>query len=160
MKSLLVKYILREDKHVDPNFTYLTYGDSGQKGTQIVNNIEAGSYVFFHTSYNGKAYITAYFYIEKVLTKENNPAEINSLHTDSKVDEVVILGNRDRSKILTYPLPFDKDLATKLKTLNIEEDRFNSEQTELKVISDATRTHRVLFEEEVEYLLGECLDRG
>lgn len=35
MNNLLVKYILREDNHVDPNFTYLTYGDSGNKAIQI-----------------------------------------------------------------------------------------------------------------------------
>ena len=39
MKSLLIKYIFREDNHVDPNFTHLTYGDSGQRGEQILGNI-------------------------------------------------------------------------------------------------------------------------
>lgn len=29
MSNLIIKYIFREDKHVDPNFTYLTYGKSG-----------------------------------------------------------------------------------------------------------------------------------
>jgi hypothetical protein len=160
MKNLLVKYILREDNHVDPNFTYLTYGDSGNRGIQIIKNVEPDSYVFFHTSYNGKGYITAYFYVERVLTKNDNPAEIATLSTDSKVDEVIILGSRERSKILTYPLPFDQALAEELFSLKIAEDRFGRNQTEIQTISNATRSHRVLSKGDVELLLKKCLNRG
>lgn len=160
MRNLLVKYILREDGHIDPNFTYLTYGDSGNKGKQILNNVEPGSYVFFHTSYNGKGYITAYFYVEHVLTQDKNNSQISALITDSKIDDVVIIGSRDRSKILTYPLPFDQNLVEQLPSLDIKVERFKSEQTELKIISDATRTHRVLSGKDLEVLLSKCLNRG
>lgn len=160
MKNLLVKYILREDNHVDPNFTYLTYGDSGNKAIQIQKTIKPGSYVFFHTSYNGKAYITAYFYVERVLNKDDNPAEIAALITDSKVDEVIILGSRERSKILTYPLPFDQSLAEELTSLKIGEDKFTGNLSELQTISNSTRTHRRLSNPDVELLLEKCINRG
>lgn len=123
MKNLLVKYIFREDNHVDPNFTYLTYGDSGNKAIQISKTVVPGSYVFFHTSYNGKAYITAYFFVERILNKDDSQAEIAALKTDSKVDEIIILGSREKSKILTYPLPFDRNLAKKITSLKIGEDK-------------------------------------
>lgn len=160
MKNLLVKYILREDNHVDPNFTYLTYGDSGKKATQILKIVEPGSYVFFHTSYNGKAYITAYFYVERVLNKNDNPAEIAMLITDSREDEVIILGSRERSKILTYPLPFNQTLAEKLTSLKIGEEKFIGNLSELQAISNSTRSHRKLSRTDVELLLEKCLNRG
>jgi hypothetical protein len=160
MSHLFIKYIFREDKHVDPNFTYLTYGDSGNKGIQIQKTLIPGSYVFFHTSFDGKAYITGYFYVEKILSKDEQPAEIATLSTNSKYDDVIILGNRDRSKILSYPLRFDKVLALELKSLNIEEDRFNDQTSELATISSATRTHRKLSNQDVELLLAKCMYRG
>jgi hypothetical protein len=160
MKHLLIKYIFREDNHVDPNFTYLTYGDSGNKGIQIQNTITPGSYVFFHTSLDGKAYITGYFYVEKILTKEEHPAEIATLTTHSKYDDVIILGSRERSKILSYPLRFNKPLALQLKSLKINDDRFNDNTSELATISSATRSHRWLSDQDVELLLSKCLYRG
>ncbi|MBW7453309.1 hypothetical protein ACFOLF_06200 [Paenibacillus sepulcri] len=163
MKHLLIKYVQPEDinNHVDPNFTYLTYGDSGSRGAILRNKIEIGSYIFFHTSYNQKEYLTAYFYVEKLLTKEKNQAEIANLIADSKNDDVVIIGNREHSKILSYPLPFDKRIVIKLKSLNIDFGKVErGEQSELKTISDSTRTHRELSEEEVDWLISECSNRG
>jgi hypothetical protein len=160
MNHLLIKYIFREDNHVDPNFTYLTYGDSGNKGIQIQNTLVPGSFVFFHTSFDGKAYITGYFYVEKILSKYEHPAEIATLSTHSKYDDVIILGNRERSKILSYPLRFDKALALQLKSLKMDEDRFNDNTSELATISSATRSHRGLSDQDVERLLAKCLYRG
>ncbi|MEZ2661481.1 hypothetical protein [Aneurinibacillus aneurinilyticus] len=162
MDHLLIKYILREDNHVDPNFTYLTYGDSNtRKVTQIKNTLQCGSYVFFHTSYNQQEYITAYFYVEKILTKDEHSSEINSLNTDSKVDDIVIIGSRERSKILTYPLPFDKNVIENLKSLDIDWGKVKrGEQSELKTISDSTRSHRKLTEAEKEWLINKCHNRG
>lgn len=162
MGNLLIKYIYREDNHVDPNFTYLTYGDSDKTKVGLIQNcVEPGSYVFFHTSYNNKAYITAYFYVERVLTKERHQPEIHCLRTDSSVDEVVILGSRERSKILTYPLPFDKNAVDNLESLNIDWSKVeNGEQTELQTISNSTRMHRQLRDQEVQWLLNVCRNRG
>lgn len=160
MGNLLVKYIFREDNHVDPNFTYLTYGDSGNRGVQIMNTISSGDYMFFHTSFNGKAYITAYYYVEKVLNRDENEAEITCLKTDSRVDDVVILGSRERSKILTYPLPFERQLAEELISLGIDSSRFNTGQSELQTISNSTRTHRDLSNTDVELLLRKCSRLG
>ncbi|MEH7226661.1 hypothetical protein V7112_22925 [Bacillus sp. JJ1566] len=160
MKNLLIKYIFRGDNHVDPNFTFLTYGDSGSRASQISNTVESGSYVFFHTSFDRKAYITAYFYVERILNKNDNPAEIATLNTDSKADDVIILGSRERSKILTFPLPFDRTLAEQLTSLKIGEDRFKGNLTELQVISNSTRSHRRLSNTDTDFLLKQCLNRG
>jgi hypothetical protein len=160
MNHLLIKYIFREDNHVDPNFTYLTYGDSGNKGTQIQKTLIPGSYVIFHTSFDGKAYITGYFYVEKILSKDEHLSEIAKLSTHSKYDDVIILGNRERSKILTYPLRFDKALVVKLKSLNIDKYRFNDHTSELATISSATRSHRKLSNQDVELLIEKCMYRG
>ncbi|ETT44732.1 hypothetical protein [Paenibacillus sp. FSL H7-689] len=122
MASLMIKYI-QPDKindHIDPNFTFLTYGDSDPKKIQAIErHISQGSYVFFHTSYKDQAFITAYFYVEKVLTRNENANEIDCLRTDSSNDQIVILGNREHSKILTFPLPFDKRVVDNLPSLNI-----------------------------------------
>ncbi|MFS0556886.1 hypothetical protein [Brevibacillus sp. 179-C9.3 HS] len=163
MKHLLIKYVQPQEinNHVDPNFTYLTYGDSGARGSLISKKTTQGSYVFFHTSYNNKEYITAYFYIEKVLEIGVNQAEIANLKSDAKNDEVVIIGNRDFSKILSYPLPFDKRVVERLQSLNIDLSKVDrGEQSELKTISDSTRTHRELTDEEVDWLISECSNRG
>ncbi|MFG1735352.1 hypothetical protein [Paenibacillus sp. 843] len=161
MRHLLIKYISREDNHVDPNFTWLTYGDSGNKGVQIKNTLTPGSYVFFHTSYANSAYITAYFYVEKILTKGDNRQEIECLKADSRFDEVVIIGSRTHSKILTFPISFDKKVVDKLRSLNINWNWVESnQQTELKTISDSTRSHREISDEEVEWLLSQCKCRG
>lgn len=163
MSNMLIKYIQPKEinDHVDPNFTYLTYGDSDRRGSMIRNKLVPGSYVFFHTSYNQQEYITAYFYIEKILTREKNKAQIDSLNTASIKDDTVVLGSRDRSKVLTYPLPFDKRVVDNLKSLNIDWGKVESgKQSELKTVSDSTRTHRELTIEEVDWLINECALRG
>lgn len=163
MKHLLIRYIqpVEIDNHVDPNFTSLTYGDSSQqKVTIIKNNVKTGSYIFFHTFYGEKAYISAYFYVEKVLDLEKNQAEITNLRTDSRKDKIVILGNRNRSKILTFPLPFNKFLVDNLSSLKIDWGKIERGQSELKTISDSTRTHRILSSDEVDWLIGICSHRG
>lgn len=98
--------------------------------------------------------------MERVLNKNDNPAEIATLITDSKVDEVIILGSRERSKILTYPLPFDQSLAEELTSLKIGEDKFTGNLSELQTISNSTRSHRRLSNPDVELLLEKCINRG
>lgn len=75
MKHLLIKYISRKNKQVAPNFTYLTYGD-GSRGGEIRNTLQP-VHLFSFILLTNKKNITAYFYVEKILTKENNGAEIN-----------------------------------------------------------------------------------
>ncbi|WP_258297706.1 hypothetical protein [Paenibacillus peoriae] len=164
MGSLLIKYKQPKEikNHVDPNFTFLTYGDSDSTKIQTIKrSISAGSHVFFHTSYKDQAFITAYYYVERVLTKVENANELDCLRTDSRHDEIVILGSRERSKILTFPLPFDKRVVDNLPSLNIDWSHVTSgRQSELKTISDPTRAHRELSAAEVDWLLGECKYRG
>lgn len=90
-----------------------------------------------------------------------NAEEIRSLITDSSNDEIVILGSRERSKIFTHPLPFDKKVVENLQSLSIDWGIVErGEQSELKTISNSTRTHRELLSSEVKWLLGQCSNRG
>lgn len=159
MNHLLVKYIYREGKLADPSFTHLTYGDT-DKANQLIK-AQPGSYVFFHTSYDGKPYITAYFYVERVLTKEKNQTEISLLPTGACEDSVVIFGSRMKSKILTIPLLFDEKVLKHLPSLDIDtSDYSQGSRSWLATLSSPTRQHRPLRDGEVEWLLEKCRFRG
>jgi hypothetical protein len=150
--------------HVDPNFTQLVYGNSGRNGDFIKKHIQPGSYIFFNARIGDKRYITAYFYVEKILIKGVNDCEINALNCDAKDDEVIIIGSRAFSKILTIPLVLDKALIMKLKHCNADEEFFRRKEacgfSELKAISDATLNPRLITEEEKEMLIDLCKDKG
>lgn len=164
MNHLIVTYSSEkaESGHVDPNFTMLVYGDSGHKGNVIKTNLDKGSYIFFNTRIGTQRYITAYYYIEKILSKAHGQAsEILSLKCDAKDDEVVVIGNREKSKILTSPLLLDKNLMMKLKSFGADGTFFsNKSRTELQLISDKTLNHHILPEWEKEELIYLCLNRG
>ncbi len=164
MKHLIVTYSSEkaETGHVDPNFNMLIYGDSGNKGNIMKNNLDKGSYIFFNSRIGKQRYITSYYYIEKILSKYGGQAsEISSLNCDAKDDEVVVIGNREKSKVLTCPLLLDKNLMIKLKSFGADEKFFgNPSRTELQLISDKTLNHHILPEDEKELLINLCLKRG
>lgn len=163
MNHLIVTYSVEcaEKGHIDPNFTKLTYGDSNAKGKIIQDNLQVGSYIFFNTRIGDSRYITAYYYVEKILSKLNGQEnEINNLNCSAKEDEVVVIGNRDKSKILTCPLLLDKNLMMKLKSFKVDESYFASKKSELEAIKDKTLNHKRLLEEEKEFLLKLCEKRG
>ena len=70
-EHLLITYSIEcaEGGHVDPNFTQLVYGNSVKNGNIIKKHITPGSYIFFNARIGGNRYITAYFYVEKVLIR-------------------------------------------------------------------------------------------
>lgn len=165
-KHLLITYIdpSEHDNHVDPDFNKLLYGDSGDRGYIIMNNLEKGSYVFFNTNINGEKYLTAFYYVEKILLKGRDSVEISKLESDAKEDEVIILGNKEKSSILTRPVLFDKYLVMKLPSLKADTKYFiekeNEGVSELSAINYKTRTHRKLKDIDRDILLEVCKNKG
>ncbi|MBC2398734.1 hypothetical protein [Clostridium tetanomorphum] len=162
MEHMLVTYSAEcaKDGHVDPNFTQLVYGNSGKNGESLKKHLKEGSYLFFNARIGSKRYITAYFYIEKVLVKNENDAEISALNCDAKDDNIVFIGSRQFSKVLTIPLELDKDLLLKLKSYEATEEYFETKNSELVAIKDKTLNPTVITEEEKELLISLCKDRG
>lgn len=163
MNHLIVTYSLEcaEKGHIDPNFTMLTYGDSDIKGKKIQDNLEVGSYIFFNTRIGDSRYITGYYYVEKILSKyKGQENEINNLNCHAKYDDVVVIGSRDKSKILTCPLLLDKSLVKRLESFDADENYFASKKSDLEAIKDKTLNHRILSEEDKEVLMNLCKNRG
>lgn len=165
MSHMLITYSkdCADTGHVDPNFTHLVYGDSNNRGTILLNNLQRSSYVFFNTTIDCKRYITAYFYVEKILVKGIDDVEINNLNElgcAAASDEVIIVGNRNKSKVLTLPLLLDKDLLLKLNSFNVNENYFSSKKSELQAISYKTYNPTKLTEEEKDKLESLCKNRG
>lgn len=150
--------------HVDPNFTQLVYGDSNQHGNILKNHLKPGSYLFFNTRIGNNRYITAYFYVEKLLEKAKDFDEIQGLHCSAESDEVIVIGSRTFSKILTAPLIFDRTLLQKITSYGADEDYFAAKSasgdSELKAIKDKTLTPKVITDEEMKMLLHLCENRG
>ena len=72
-------------------------------------------------------------------------------------DDWLFIGNKDKSRRLRKPLPFNKKLATKL-SLGINFEAFDKgERTELQVIGSSTRSHRQLTDNDVSILLDKTL---
>ncbi|ACV62302.1 hypothetical protein Dtox_1429 [Desulfofarcimen acetoxidans DSM 771] len=153
-----------EAGHVDPSFTQLVYGNSGKNGTILKNHIKPGSYVFFNARIGDKRYITAYFYVEKVLFQGINDNEIAALNCNAKDDEVVIIGSRNFSKILTIPVILDKILIGKIKSYEADDAYFSrklaSGCSELESIKDKTLNPKLITEGEKEMLIEICRNRG
>jgi hypothetical protein len=150
--------------HVDPNFTQLVYGNSGRNGKIIEKNSNVGSYIFFNARIGNKRYITAYFYIEKILLKGKHDQEIASLNCSAKDDEVIVIGSRLFSKVLTIPLDFDRELIEKIKSYNANHDYFENKKLdkigELEAIKDKTLNPKIITEEEKELLIELCKYKG
>lgn len=169
--NLLITY--RElYNHPDPILEEFSYGDSGQKAKRIMNNVKKGDYVFFHTNMDGNKYITSYYVVDRVVyakdaikdenivSKYKNPHILEHISGErtEKDNDVVVLGDPNKSRILTNPILFDKSLAQKL-SLNI---KFSQDKTELQSIGSATRPLRELSDNDVNILLGkiESLESG
>lgn len=167
-QHLLITYIYNED-HVDPSFTKLTYGDEFPKASRLENLVVdedgQGSYIFFHTTISDSRYITAYFYVKQILVKGVDDDEIHKLGSYTNingviVDDVIVVADRDKSKILTTPLLFDKKLALELHSLGFTDVEFQKGLSQLKTISDKTRYPRFLFNNDVSLLISKCDKKG
>ncbi len=77
-----------------------------------------------------------------------------SINCDGQYDDWLFIGNKKKSRRLRKPLPFNKELATKL-SLGIDFEAFDKgERTELQVIGSSTRSHRQLTDNDVSILLN------
>lgn len=56
--NILIPYVPIYD-HEDPNLEEFTYGNVGSRARKMKNILKIGDYIFFHTTINGKRYITA-----------------------------------------------------------------------------------------------------
>lgn len=160
--NLLVPYI-NILGHEDPLFKEYTYGDAGSRARKLKTCLNRGDYVFFHHTYMGKKYITAYYVVDRVisvqdiiqdknlLAKYRNPHIIEYLSgkTKDKRDNVVLFGDPILSKILEKPLLFNRALAQRL-SLNIP---FSIIRTDTQSIGSATRNWRNLTNDDVNTLL-------
>ncbi|MFJ7684336.1 hypothetical protein [Peribacillus butanolivorans] len=165
-KHMIVTYSAEKanEGHVDPNFTQLVYGNSNKNGNSIRNNLDVGSFIFFNARIDKKRYITAYFYVEKILIQGENDQEIDSLNCSAKEDEVIIIGSRLHSKVLTIPLVLDRSLMEKIKSYNADSNYFETKKiagiSELAAIKDKTLNPTKITEEEKEMLIKLCRNRG
>lgn len=161
--NLLIPYVPIYD-HEDPILEEFTYGDVRSRAKKLKNDLKKGDYVFFHTTINGKKYITAYYVVDRVLdtseaaknrnivSKYRNPHLKEYLQGERREGEdVIIFGDPILSRKLERPLLFDKNLAEKL-SLSI---LFKKGFTETQCIGSATRQWRELNEKDVKLLLEE-----
>lgn len=139
-KHLLISYVLNF-YHPDPMFDELTYGEGASRSNMIRKNIKYGSHVFFHTTIKGQRYITAHYFVYKVMEgydarhdknirkkyknphirPENYPEWWGEEYDPNKevegeYEDIIIFGDPKKSfGKLDNPLPFNKKLAKKLE---------------------------------------------
>ena len=160
--NLLIPYVNLID-HEDPLFKEYTYGSIGQRGDKLKASLKNGNYIFFHTTFNNKKYITAYYVVDRVIetkdvvgnkilmAKYKNPHINDYLNGYHHENDYIVFGDPILSKILERPLPFNKDLSQKL-SLNI---KFPIGKTDTQIIGSATRSWRELTGNDIEILLQE-----
>ncbi|TKJ44726.1 hypothetical protein CEE35_06960 [Candidatus Aerophobetes bacterium Ae_b3b] len=152
-KHYLIPYVPLKG-HKDPDFKELAYGESGQRGKVLKDNLSKGSYLFFHTKIGSSKYITCYIVVDRILPGKKAQSN-SSINCDGQYDDWLFIGDKNKSKRLRKPIYFIKQLAKKL-SLNIDFEPFNSgRKTELAVIGSATRSHRQLTDNDVSILLDE-----
>ncbi|GAK03136.1 hypothetical protein JCM19037_1431 [Geomicrobium sp. JCM 19037] len=158
--NIFIKYKELE-KHADPDFTHLTYGDADNlRGANTKKNAKIGSYAFFHTSIGDQEYITAYYLIDKILERGADGKRIDQLNSAAKVDHIVLVGDRNKSKILSTPLALDRKLIKDLPSLGITENYLDNSKTELFGISSKTRNHRTISDKEANHIIQLCKNKG
>ena len=138
--------------HKDPDFKALAYGESGHRGESLHRHITRGSYLFFHTKIGSIKYITMFIIVEKIISGKMAQQD-PSITCDGQEDDWLFLGNKNSSKRLRKPLPFNESLAKEL-SLGINFDALRSgERSELQIIGSSTRSHRKLLDSDVKILL-------
>ena len=145
----------------DLNFTELFYGDRYPKACRLQNlNVDEvnnkGSYIFFHTIISNAHYITAYFYCKQILVRGLNDDEMKKSGNYNAIDDVIVVADRDKSKILYYPLLLDKKLVLELSSFGLASEDFRKGMSELNTISNKTRYQRVLSSNDVSVLKSRC----
>jgi RecB family endonuclease NucS len=162
MASYLIPYIdpRKLEGHEDPMLDEFTYGDLGNRGKKLLENVKKGDFLFFHTSSRNRRIITAYYCVEEVMlvsearkdslivAKYRNP----HLKRDpvSQYDSIVF-GHPIRSFKLKTPLHLTREILSRFsKPVNL-----NSSQTEFAAISSALRAWKELDVYDVDMLLAE-----
>lgn len=163
----LIPYVYLRHHH-DPKFDEFTYGDSGLRAAKLKES--EGQYLFFHTTKDGKKYITAYYVVDRVLDtfkacenanivrkyKSPHILEHKKGQRPSGPDDpdAIAFGDPITSYVLDKPLPFTREVAERL-TLGSKAIGFHNNRTEAQVIASATRNWRTLTDQDVEVLLEE-----
>lgn len=168
-KQILIFYHEDSDyrrKHSDP-----TFGEEWSfcAGDRLLKTGK-GKYVFFHTTSKdpetneNKRYIKAYFVVKDVLEGFKN-SEVKKLkgganHAYDIRNHYVIIGDKNKSKLLKKPIEFNRKLSKILEFEPRKKIKFDIENesgrtlSDLECISSATRNYRVLSESDVESLLS------
>jgi len=126
-QNLLITYY--DNNLADLDFTKLFYGDRYPKACRLQNlnadeKNNEGSYIFFHTIISNAHYITAYFYCKQILVRGINDDEINKSGDYDEINDVIVVADRDKSKILAYPLLLDKKLVLELPSFGLTNEEF------------------------------------
>jgi hypothetical protein len=161
MTSLLIPYIPRAD-HPDPLLEEFTYGDVESRGKKLLEEVKKGDFIFLHTSIKGRKAITAYYVVEEVLLTSDayKDREIRAKYKNAHLIryeeygdqypfDTLVFGDPIRSKIINPPLPFDRQIATKL-SLNIP---FRDDYPDNQMVSSSTRAWRDLTNKDVKVLM-------
>jgi len=165
--NLLIPYVRLPD-HNDPLLQEFTYGDVDQRGRKL-KTLKAGDRIFFHATIRKRKCITAYYTVSRVMDTSDvvNDPDLSSKYKNPHIgrwleykrppkgDDVMVFGDPITSRVLTKPLVFDKNLATKL-SLNIP---FPKDRTETQAIGSATRSWRQLTEKDV-HVLRQAIKRS
>ncbi len=165
MPSYLIPYQdpRKIEGHEDPMFEEYTYGDIGSRGKKLLNNVDKGDYLFFHTTQKGKRVLTSYFVVEKTMpadeAKQNKliTMKYKNPHLDREEiyeHDTLAFGNPIFSNNLKRPLELTKEL---LQQLSIK-TTFNRTQTELGQISSTLRSWRELGDDDIEFLLNKIAE--
>jgi hypothetical protein len=170
-KHILCGYIDLEN-HLDPRFDELTYGERGRLSGMIRNNIKPGSHYFFHKTINGQRYITAHYFVIKVMEgyDARNDPEIRKKYKNVHLHppyapynekkgekrDIIIFGDKEKSLGELKPpgLLFDRKLSEKLEFATGDKIKFDALdkkgriRTDAECLCSATRTPRLLTDKD------------
>lgn len=168
---LLIYYNEKSDfrkNHPDPTFENEWSFCAGER----LFKSGVGKYVFFHTTSKdpktnkNKRYIKAYFLVKYICNGYRDPIvkelEGGAKHAFDIPNHCVIIGDKNKSKVLQKPIEFNKKLAKELEFIPPKKIQFDIENengrtlSDLECISSATRNYRCLSKSDVILLLSKA----
>lgn len=117
LQTELPPHLAEARMHLDPDFEYLTYGDRGKKGQQLLRSLSAGDLIIFYaglqnTSTRSLVYAIIGLFVVKTirLARDSVPAEAHrNAHTrriiPADADDVIVVADERRSGRLTRCIP-------------------------------------------------------
>lgn len=165
MTHYIIPYVdpNRNDGEEDPMFNEFTYGDKGERGKKLLERVKHGDYLFFHTSKNGKRYITAFYKVDRVLPIEEARASKlisgryenpHLLSQEVRPGEAIVFGNPLGSLELVTPLELSLEL---LSDLGFPHNPAPS-QSVYQYLTSAFRSWRELSDSQAEQLVSIILN--